>query len=120
MVLSSSSSPIFLPESPDASRRHLPRRVPKPASGSVGTRAQKRRRLPGLPVVLLSSISAAFLTVVCRPRQALTPSLFGLAAQTALARSVPVLRRPVRRGKPRSHAGLSSDFVHAATNQHLP
>jgi len=33
------------------------------------------RRLPGLPVVLLSSISAAFLTVVCRPRQALTPSL---------------------------------------------
>src|SRR5215472_3473897 len=41
--------------------------------------------------------------------------------KTALGRSVPVLRRTARRGKPRSHAGLCSDFVHAATNngQHI-
>src|SRR5512138_3841844 len=80
----------------------------------------KRHRLPGLPVVLLSSISAAFLTWSVSPARPSRRLCLVWLPQTALARSVPVLRRPVRRGKPRSHAGLSSDFVHAATNRDLP
>jgi hypothetical protein len=50
-------------------------------------------------------------------RQALTPSLYGLAAQTARGSLVPMLLSTVRRDKPRSDADLSSDFVHADTNR---
>jgi len=52
-----------------------------------------------------------------RHHQALTPSLYGLAAQTA-RRSFGLDAVEHRcAGIPHSHADLGSDFVHADTNQ---
>src|SRR5215831_5497593 len=49
------------------------RRMPAVMSACSWHQGAQKRRLPGLPVVLLSSISAAFLTVAYPFRQALTP-----------------------------------------------
>jgi hypothetical protein len=66
--------------------------VYSPANGR--TKAQAA----GSPDVLLSSTSAAFLAMLHQHRQALTPSLYGLAAQTALRSLVPMLRSIVAQG----------------------